>query len=106
MIDGEIGFTGGMAVADQWLGHAQDSNHWRDMMFRLTGPLASSLQGAFVDEWASSSGELLVGPRIYPVAAATSRSGIERFIHHANSPADDDHSMARGAVIISLPLRS
>jgi cardiolipin synthase A/B len=93
VIDGEIGFTGGMAVADQWLGHAQDPEHWRDMMFRLTGALASSLQGAFVDEWASSSAELLVGPRIFPVASATSSAGVERFINKINSPADDDHSM-------------
>ena len=93
VIDGEIGFTGGMAVADQWLGHAQDPEHWRDMMFRLTGPLASSLQGAFVDEWASSAAELLVGPRIFPIASATSSAGVERFINKINSPADDDHSM-------------
>jgi cardiolipin synthase A/B len=93
VIDGEIGFTGGMAVADQWLGHAQDPEHWRDMMFRLTGTLASSLQGAFVDEWASSSAELLMGPRIFPIATATSSAGVARFINKINSPADDDHSM-------------
>ena len=44
VIDGEIGFTGGMAVADIWLGNAQDTDHWRDIMFRVTGPLARSLQ--------------------------------------------------------------
>ena len=93
VIDGETGFTGGMAVADQWLGHAQDPEHWRDMMFKITGTLASSLQGAFVDEWAGSSAELLVGPRIFPVSSATSSAGVERFINKINSPADDDHSM-------------
>ena len=40
VIDGEVGFTGGMAVSDVWLGHAQDKEHWRDMMFKVTGPLA------------------------------------------------------------------
>jgi cardiolipin synthase len=95
VIDGRIGFTGGMAVGDKWLGHAQDPDHWRDMMFKLTGPLASSLQGAFVDAWAGSSGEILVGPRMVPVATpGASASGVERFIHHINSPADDDHTMA------------
>lgn len=93
VIDGKVGFTGGMAVADQWLGHAEDSAHWRDMMFKLTGPLANSLEGAFADEWASSSGELLVGPRFYPAAAGSDTSGVERFIHKINSPADDAHSM-------------
>ena len=94
VIDGEIGFTGGMAVSDIWLGHAQDPDHWRDIMFKVTGPPARSLQSAFVDLWVSSSGELLIDPRNYPVPAPASTAGIERFIHLASSPADDDQSMA------------
>jgi cardiolipin synthase A/B len=94
VIDGEIGFTGGMAVSDIWLGHAQDENHWRDIMFRVTGPLARSLQTAFVDLWVSSSGELLIDPKNYPVAAPAAVPGIGRFVHLASSPTDDDQSMA------------
>ena len=94
VIDGEIGFTGGMAVSDIWLGHAQDEDHWRDIMFRVTGPLARSLQSAFVDLWVSSSGELLIDPKNYSVPATAAVPGVERFIHLANSPADDDQSMA------------
>ena len=94
VIDGEIGFTGGMAVADIWLGNAQDTEHWRDIMFKVTGPLARSLQSAFVDLWVSSSGELLIDPKNYPVNAPAAAAGVERFIHLANSPADDDQSMA------------
>src|SRR5688572_14658120 len=62
VIDGEVGFTGGMAVSDVWLGHAQDPDHWRDLMFKVTGPMAKSLQTAFVDLWVASSGELLLDP--------------------------------------------
>ncbi len=94
IIDGDIGFTGGMAVSDVWLGHAQDDDHWRDIMFKVTGPLARSLQTAFVDLWVSSSGELLTDPRNYPVEAPAAVNGVERFVHLASSPADDDQSMA------------
>jgi cardiolipin synthase len=97
VIDGEVGYTGGMAVSDIWLGHAQDKDHWRDLMFKLTGPPARSLQTAFVDTWSSSSGELLVGPDIFPAAAGAgvaAGSAVDRFVHLANSPADDDQSMA------------
>jgi len=93
VIDGDVGFTGGMAVSDIWLGHAQDKEHWRDLMFKVTGPLARSLQAAFSDLWANSSGELLIDPKNYsavPVAAG----GVDRFIHLPNSPSDDDQSMA------------
>jgi cardiolipin synthase len=97
VIDGEIGFTGGMAVSDKWLGHAQDPDHWRDLMFKVTGPLAASLQAAFVDAWVSSSGEILLGRDLHEeagMAPSAGPAGVDRFIHHVNSPADDDQSMA------------
>lgn len=94
VIDGEVGFTGGMAVSDIWLGNAQDTDHWRDIMFRVTGPLARSLQSAFADLWVSASGELLIDPKNYPNPAPANTAGVDRFIHLANSPADDDQSMA------------
>jgi cardiolipin synthase len=94
VIDGDVGFTGGMAMSDIWLGHAQDPEHWRDVMFKVTGPLARSLQNAFVDLWVNSSGELLIDPVHYPVAAPATTAGVERFVHLANSPSDDDHSLA------------
>ena len=80
VIDGQIGFTGGMAVSDIWLGHAQDEEHWRDIMFKVTGPLARSLQSAFVDLWAGSSGELLIDPKNYPVPAPAMTAG-HRAVH-------------------------
>ena len=94
VIDGDVGFTGGMAVSDIWLGHAQDKEHWRDVMFKVTGPLARSLQTAFVDLWVNSSGELLIDPVHYPVSAPANAQGVERFVHLANSPSDDDQSLA------------
>jgi cardiolipin synthase A/B len=93
VVDGEVGYVGGMAISDKWLGHAQDPDHWRDMMFRVTGPLARSLQTAFVGSWVSTSGEILVGPSIY-ASTAPAAPGVDRFIQHVNSPADDDQSMA------------
>ncbi len=92
VIDGAVGFVGGMGISDKWLGGAQDEHHWRDTMFRVTGPMARRLQAAFVGSWESSSGEILVLPRA-PLDAPV-EAGVERFIHHAHSPADDDRSMA------------
>ena len=105
VIDGRVGFTGGMAVGDKWLGHAQDPDHWRDIMFKMTGPLASSLQAAFADSWAASSGEIIVGDELYPRPGAAPVAGVERFIHLVNSPADDDHAMAHFFVMSILAAR-
>jgi cardiolipin synthase len=104
VIDGEVGFTGGMAVADTWLGHAEDPRHWRDMMFKVTGPLARSLQAAFVSSWAASSGEILAGPDMYPHADKPA-GGVQKFIHLVNSPAADSYSMAEFLLVPILAAR-
>ena len=49
VIDGEIAFTGGAGIADHWLGHAQDPEHWRDTQVRATGPIARLLEGGFYE---------------------------------------------------------
>ena len=67
VIDGRIAFTGGMAVGDKWLGHAQSPENWRDSMVEVTGSLATSVQSAFVSLWAHSTGEMLVGDEFFPV---------------------------------------
>jgi cardiolipin synthase len=51
VIDGELGFTGGVGVADHWLGDAQDFDHWRDTHLRLTGPAVTMLEAAFYENW-------------------------------------------------------
>jgi cardiolipin synthase len=66
VVDGRIGFTGGMGVADQWLGHAQDRDHWRDSHFRVEGPVVAQLQAAFMDDWFEMQGEVLDGPGYFP----------------------------------------
>jgi cardiolipin synthase len=66
VIDGRIGFTGGMGVADKWLGHAQDKDHWRDSHFRVEGPVVAQLQAAFMDDWFETKGVILDGPDYFP----------------------------------------
>jgi cardiolipin synthase A/B len=104
IVDGEVGFTGGMAIGDKWLGDARHPDEWRDAMFRMTGPLAHSLQAAFVHSWVSSTGEILLGPEFYPAPAAE-HSGVRQFIHHVHSPADDDQSMAYFYLVSILAAR-
>jgi cardiolipin synthase len=61
VVDGEIAFTGGVGIAEEWTGHAQDRHHWRDTHIRVEGPAARGLQGAFVDNWFEATSEVLVG---------------------------------------------
>lgn len=60
VVDGEIGFTGGIGVADHWLGNAQDREHWRDTQFRMRGPVVRYLEAVFYESLAETQ------PRVKP----------------------------------------
>jgi cardiolipin synthase len=95
VIDGTVGFTGGAAVGDNWLGDADSPDHWRDSMVRVTGPLASSLQSAFAAPWANSSGEILVGERFYPRHPEPVEGGEPVTLHVSlvSAPSGDEHPL-------------
>ena len=38
IVDGRVAFTGGVGIADQWQGNAQDPEHWRDIALPRRGP--------------------------------------------------------------------
>jgi cardiolipin synthase len=54
VVDGETAFTGGVGVADHWLGHAQDKEHWRDSQFRIQGPVVRYLEAVFYESLAQT----------------------------------------------------
>jgi cardiolipin synthase len=66
IVDGRIGFTGGVGIADQWQGHGQDRDHWRDSQFRVEGPVVAQLQAAFMDDWFEVKGAVLDGHGYFP----------------------------------------
>jgi Phosphatidylserine/phosphatidylglycerophosphate/cardiolipin synthases and related enzymes len=66
VIDGRLGFTGGVGFAKHWAGHAQDKEHWRDIQLRVRGPLVAELQAAFQEHWAKTTGEALSGDDQFP----------------------------------------
>lgn len=55
-VDGRIGFTGGVGLDDQWQGHAQDKEHWRDTMVRIEGPVVRLMEGAFNENFIETLG--------------------------------------------------
>jgi cardiolipin synthase len=66
VVDGKIGFTGGVGFADKWSGHAQDPKHWRDAHLRIEGPLVAELQAAFEQHWIKTFQEALSGAGQFP----------------------------------------
>lgn len=92
VVDGRIGFTGGAAFGDKWLGNAQDADHWRDTMVQVTGCIAANLQAAFAEPWAYTTGELLVGEKYYPVYETGDDSDV-RSLSVVSSPSSEEHPL-------------
>lgn len=90
VVDGRIGFTGGVGIADQWQGHAQDPDHWRDIHFRVEGPAVAQMQAAFMDNWIKTTGRVLNGDRYYPPLQRSGDRAMHLFI---SSPAGGSSSM-------------
>ena len=67
VVDGRVGFTGGVGIADEWLGHAQDPEHWRDVHFRVEGPVVAQMQSTFLDNWMQTRGQVLHDAPYFPV---------------------------------------
>lgn len=59
IVDGAIGFTGGMNVGDEYLGRDPFFGVWRDTHLRLQGPAILQLQDVFATDWRYATGEEL-----------------------------------------------
>ena len=69
VVDGKVGFTGGVGFADVWAGDADSPEHWRDTQVRIDGPVVAEMQSAFQDNWSEVTGQLLVGEKYFPALA-------------------------------------
>jgi len=78
VVDGELGFTGGMNIGDEY------RTIWHDVHARVTGPAVADLQRLFVSQWKSLKGHLQPGEEraLFPVLAGLGGAGDVRVIGH------------------------
>jgi len=93
VVDGRLGFTGGVGIADEWDGNAQDPEHWRDTHFRLEGPAVAQMQAAFVDNWVKITGTVLDGPEYFPAIPATGADLAQVFKSSREGGSESMHLM-------------
>lgn len=65
VIDGRIGYTGGMNVADYYVVGSEQVGEWRDMHCRIEGSAVNELQKIFVRFWKRLSKEDLTDPKYF-----------------------------------------
>lgn len=88
VVDGKVGFTGGVGIADQWEGEAQDPEHWRDSHYRIEGPAVAQMQAAFMDNWIKTTGHVLRGEEYFPAVERNGDASAQVFTSSPSGGAD------------------
>jgi cardiolipin synthase len=90
IVDGHIGFTGGVGIATPWTGHAQDAEHWRDSHYRVEGPVVAQMQSVMLSNWSKASGRILHGEDYFPPPRQAGKQQAQMF---HSSPSGGSESM-------------
>lgn len=78
IVDGRVGFVGGINISDRYDNSINTGLYWRDTHVKITGPLAGSLQRHFIVSWNSSSpNELMVRKELFPDVTLDSLEGTQ-----------------------------
>lgn len=80
VIDGRVGFTGGVGIGDAWKGNARSPEEWRELHFRVEGPVVAQMQGAFESNWFHTRKEVLQGEDYFPALAPVGPARARTFI--------------------------
>ena len=90
VVDGQVGFTGGVGIAPAWTGNAQDPDHWRDSHYLVRGPAVPQMQATFLDNWLKVTGKVLHGEAYFPAIAPAGGQKAQMF---SSSPSSGSESM-------------
>ena len=90
VVDGRIGYTGGVGIADHWRGQARNPQEWRDSHFRVEGPVVAQMQSVFLDNWMRVTGDVLHGDAYFPALKPAGDLAAQMF---SSSPSGGSESM-------------
>jgi len=88
--DGQVGFTGGVGIAPEWTGNAQDPDHWRDSHYQVKGPAVAQMQATFLDNWLKVTGKVMHGEAYFPAIVPGGTQKVQMF---SSSPSSGSESM-------------
>jgi cardiolipin synthase len=66
VVDGRVGFNGGLNIGDEYLGLHPKFGRWRDTHLRVEGPAVEGLQRVFLEDWFFATEEPVHGATYFP----------------------------------------
>jgi cardiolipin synthase len=98
VVDGRIGYCGGLGIDDRWKGQSRNENEWRDLVVRVEGPVVSQLQSIFMEDWLHTTGDVLHGNGQFP----TQENAGNQLAQAVSSSRTDQSSMAKLMVYMAI----
>jgi len=98
VVDGRIGFTGGMCIDDRWMGDADSEKSWRETQIKVEGPVVRQLQAVFTSNWLQTTTRLLFGEDYFPETAMSGDSLAQCF----KSGRDENPQNARNSHLLAI----
>ncbi|MFN0052723.1 MAG: cardiolipin synthase [Planctomycetales bacterium] len=98
IVDGRIGFTGGMNIGDEYIGRNPRLGYWRDTHLRLAGPVVLQLQQVFAEDWFFATSQQLTDPRLFPAPQETSDQVAQVIAGGPDGDTDVFHSLFFAAI--------
>lgn len=90
VVDGRIGFTGGVGMGIEWKDGWMGMPPWRDSHFKAEGPVVAQMQAVFVDNWIKATGRVLHGAEYFPKLSNAGDMEAQMF---GSSPVGGSESM-------------
>lgn len=100
IVDGEIGYTGGLNLTDKHLTGPRGFTGWRDTHVRVTGDAVAMLQWTFALQWFNTTGELLGDVALYTHGRTTGQAPVQV----VNSGPDSQFSVIRQLYIAMISM--
>ncbi|PYI52903.1 cardiolipin synthase [Paenibacillus flagellatus] len=101
VVDGKIGFLGGINVGDEYLGSDPKLGYWRDTHIRLEGDSVYFLQHTFATDWAFSSGKPLVDSVYFPEHECEGEETVQLIASGPDAPWDSVQEVFFGAMAVA-----
>jgi len=95
VVDGQVGFTGGLNIGDEYLGKVARYGYWRDTHMRIEGPMVAALQRVFIEDWDFAFGAHLKGDGYFPPQRPTEPDGANTSLQVVHSGPDQQLNAIR-----------
>lgn len=81
VVDGKVGFTGGLNIGDEYIGLHPKFGKWRDTHLRVEGPAVEGLQRIFLEDWHFGSDEAVHGEDYFPKFDRPPGNSLVQVVH-------------------------